>query len=78
MRALLDTSILIPILEPGQAPPDLSDVDEALVSSLSFAELTIGLHSATTVSVFRHRTARLAALRDLFGAGLPFNDACER
>ncbi|MCL2804277.1 MAG: PIN domain-containing protein [Micrococcales bacterium] len=78
MRVLLDTSVLIPISEAGQEPPDLSDVDDALVSTLSFAELAIGVHSATNVAVLRHRTARLAALREVFGAGLPFDDDCEK
>jgi len=78
MKALLDTSILIPISQAGQEPPDLSDVDDALVSTLSFAELAIGVHSAAEVAVLRHRSARLAALRDLFGVGVPFDDDCER
>jgi len=78
MRALLDTSILIPVSEPGQEPPDLSDIDDAMVSTLSFVELAIGVHSATNVTVLRHRSARMAALRDLFGEGLPFDGDCEQ
>jgi len=77
VKALLDTSILIPFSEAGQEPPDLSDIADALVSTLSFAELAIGVHSATDVAVLRHRSARLAKLRSVFGAGLPFDDRCE-
>jgi len=78
MRALLDTSVLVPVSEPDQAPPDLRDIDEVLVSTLSFAELAIGVHSAASVAVLRHRLDRLAVLRDLFGQGLPFDEDCVR
>jgi len=78
MRALLDTSLLVPMSEPGQTPPDLTDVDDVLVSALSFAELAIGIHAATTVTVLRHRSVRLTALRQLFGQGLAFDETCVR
>ena len=78
MRALLDTSVLVPMSEPGQAPPDLSDIDEVLVSMLSYVELTIGVQASSSVAVFRHRSARLAALRRAFGQGIPFDEDCLR
>jgi predicted nucleic acid-binding protein len=76
MKALLDTSILIPLFEPHQTTPDLSSVDEALVSTLSFAELAIGVSAAIEARIVRHRMSRLAMVRQLFGEGLPFDHDC--
>lgn len=76
MNALLDTNILIASGSPGETPPDLRDFDDLLVSSLTWAELTKGLHTTTTLTEFRTRMARLNALQQTFGAGLPFDDAC--
>jgi hypothetical protein len=45
------------------------------VSSLSWAELGFGIHKARNPLERAHREARLARLRQLFGAGLPFDDA---
>jgi len=76
MRALLDTSVLVPISEPGQAPPDLSDIDDVMVSMLSYVELVIGVQASSSVAVFRHRSARLDGLRRAFGPGVPFDEDC--
>lgn len=76
MIALLDTNILIASDSDGEAPPDLGGFDDLRVSSLSWAELTKGLHTASTLAAFRARSARLGALRRTFGAGLPFDDDC--
>ena len=78
MKALLDTSVLVPTFEPGQTAPDLSDFDDVLVSVLSFTELAIGVRTIADVTVLRRRMTRMTALRELFGQGLPFDDACLR
>jgi predicted nucleic acid-binding protein len=49
-----------------------------VVSSLSWSELTKGLHVTTSLPVFKERLARLEALRRAFGDGLPYDDACVR
>jgi len=78
VRALLDTSVLVALSELGESTPDLSDIDYLLVSTLSFAELVIGIHAATNVSIVRHRIARLSMLRQTLGQGLPFDESCMR
>lgn len=76
MIALLDTNILIAADADAETPASLSDFSDLRVSSLSWAELAKGLHTTTDLAVFKHRSARLAALRDTFGEGLPFDDRC--
>jgi len=76
MRALLDTSVLIPTFEPGENQPALADIEDALVSALSFVELAIGVHAARDLTSLRRRSTRLANLRDVFGNGLPFDADC--
>lgn len=76
MIALLDTNILIATDSRGETAPELSDFEDLHVSSLSWAELAKGLHTTTDLPVFKLRSARLAALRSVFGEGLPFDDRC--
>ena len=45
---------------------------------LSYVELTIGVQASSNVTIFRHRSARLNALRKAFGQGAPFDEDCLR
>jgi predicted nucleic acid-binding protein len=74
--ALLDTSILIAFVSPDEATPDLSEFVSVQVSSLSWHELTLGLHLARDIAEYRRRTQALSGLRSVFGAGLPYDDQC--
>lgn len=76
MIALLDTNILIASDAEGEMPASLSDFEDLQVSSLSWAELTKGLHTTADLATFKRRSARLSALRDAFGEGIPFDDRC--
>lgn len=76
MIALLDTNILIAADTDGEEPATLSDFADLRVSSLSWTELAKGLHTTTDLAVFKRRSARLSALRDAFGEGIPFDDRC--
>ena len=78
MNGLLDTNILIARFSPGEPVGDLSDFTGLYVSSLSWAELTRGLHVTTDLATYKARAARLASLQSTFGAGLPFDDDCVR
>lgn len=78
MIALLDSNILIAKEAVGEAAPDLADYDGLVVSSLSWAELTKGLHATADLLQFKARLARFTALREAFGSGIPFDDACVR
>jgi len=68
VRVVLDTSVLI------ATDFDLPEA-QVSVSSLSWAELGFGLHKARDPLERANREARLARLRQLFGRGLPFDDA---
>lgn len=74
--ALLDTNILVARDSPGEPAPDLSGYDALVVSALSWSELTKGLHTTTELAEFKARLARFTALRETFGSGIPFDDAC--
>lgn len=76
MIALLDTSILIAQGSSAESTSDLSGYDDLQVSSISWSELTMGLHAAHTLSVYKEREARLTDLRKVFGAGIPYDDQC--
>jgi predicted nucleic acid-binding protein len=77
MRALADTSILIALVSPAETTPDLADFDAGvLVSTLSWAELAVGLRTAATVESARRRRAEYDELRERFTAVLPFDEAC--
>lgn len=76
MTALLDSSVLIARESQDEPAPDLSSFDSLVVSSLSWSELTKGLHATSDLLTFKARLARFAALREAFGTGVPFDDAC--
>lgn len=76
MIALLDTNILIAAETASESRPDLSGFAQLVVSSLSWSELTIGLHATTELTEFKARLARISALRAAFGEGLAFDDSC--
>lgn len=76
MIALLDTNILIAREAPDEPAPDLSGYDRLVVSSLSWSNLTRGLHVTTSLVEFKARLARFNALRSAFGPGVAFDDAC--
>lgn len=76
MIGLLDTSILIAATAPQETAPDLSDFDEVVVSSLTWSELTMGLHATTSLTVYKQREARLETLKSLFGPGIAYDDDC--
>ncbi|MDR0432614.1 MAG: PIN domain-containing protein [Bifidobacteriaceae bacterium] len=76
MIGLLDTSVVIAANKPGESPPDLSDFDEVLISSLTFAELEFGLRPGRGAPISSGRRQRLDEIRDRFGPGLPFDAPC--
>ena len=70
MRALLDTSVLIA----GRF--ELDDSYDTAVASLSYAELRFGANLPTLSAAERAvRLKRIADLEQMYGAGLPFDDA---
>lgn len=77
MRALLDTNILIATVS-DEPTPDLNSYDDVAVSVLTWSELVRGLHLTTDLDAFKVRLARFNRLRDLFGPGLAYDEACVR
>ncbi|GAB3799166.1 hypothetical protein GCM10028798_12150 [Humibacter antri] len=71
--ALLDTSVLVALKQPSEAPPELGRFDSLFISSLSYSELRMGLCTVTGKEAERRRDA-LDELALVFGAGLPFDD----
>lgn len=67
MRVVLDTSALI-------TPIALSPDSETAVSSISFAELALGVETASDPVERAVRRTRLDRLRSALGPGLPFDD----
>ncbi len=76
LRALLDTNILIATASTREPVPDLGGFDDLLVSTLSWSEMTRGVHAAKSISVYRERHRMLQALQATFGDGLPYDDTC--
>lgn len=74
--ALLDTSALITSMD-TDAMADLA-FERLTVSSLTYAELRLGLVTARDRASLDHRTSRLIDIAQLLGPGLPFDDACAR
>jgi predicted nucleic acid-binding protein len=68
VRIILDTNVLIGEL------PDLDLTDELSVSSVSYAELEARTRLAPNAADAAGRVRRLARARDIYGAGLPFDD----
>lgn len=76
MIALLDTNILVASKSETEPAPDLSGFDDLMVSSLSWSELVMGLHTTKSLTEYKRRARRLSALQDTYGAGLPYDDDC--
>lgn len=74
--ALVDTSALISSVDAGEV--EALPYDVLFVSALTYAELRLGLVTATDVTVLRHRMRRIDEIAELFGPGLPFDDDCAR
>ena len=77
MNALLDTSILISIAASDETTPDLTDFANLYVSSLTWNELTLGMHQVKSLQEYKRRAARIQALKKTLGRGLPFDDDCD-
>ena len=73
---MLDTSVLIASRSHSEALPDLQGFDDLTVSSVSYSELTMGLHSTQDLVTYKQRHARLSQLKETFGAGIPYDDVC--
>ncbi|ACZ31634.1 PilT protein domain protein [Xylanimonas cellulosilytica DSM 15894] len=76
MRALLDTNILVALMSAEEEDPDLDEVDESWVSSLTWTELLLGMHVTDKLGIYKERASRLDHLQSAFGPGLPFDDEC--
>ena len=72
--ALLDTSALINAVD-ARAVASLP-FERLFIASLTYAELRLGLATATDLTVLRQRMQRVDDITRLFGPGLPFDDAC--
>lgn len=74
--ALLDTSALIGTVdaETIEALP----YDRLLISALTYAELRLGLITASDTGTLRHRVRRIDEISRAFGAGVSFDGACAR
>lgn len=72
MRGLLDTSILIALVDPDEDSPELSGFTALAISSLSFSEVHVGVAGAAPDSTQRAvRASELDKTRASFGAGIP-------
>ena len=74
--ALLDTSALISAVDTGvvrELPFSL-----LTISSLTYAELRLGLVTARGTDALKHRSRRLVDIAQHFGPGIPFDDDCAR
>ncbi|MDQ4503558.1 PIN domain-containing protein [Sinomonas sp. ASV322] len=69
MRAVFDTSVVI-----DREPATFGGVTEYAITSITYAELQFGVVAAKTADARVARAARLGAIREAFGAGLPFDD----
>jgi hypothetical protein len=69
LRAVFDTSVVI-----DREPGSFEGITEYAVTSITYAELQFGVVAAKTADSRVARTARLGAIRESFGAGLPFDD----
>lgn len=71
--ALLDTSVVIALFQEARRFT-LASYARVAVSSLTFAELRLGIAMAATADVARIRMAALEQAQSLFGTGIPFDD----
>ncbi len=77
MRGLLDTNILIALLDPQQETPDLSGFTGLTISSLSLSEMHMGVAAMASDRTKKAlRENELARTRATFGAGIPYDDRC--
>ena len=76
MNALLDTNVIVALGSPAESVPDLSGFDRLYASALTWAEMTKGLHTPTSISVYKQRRARFDEARAALGVGIPFDDDC--
>ena len=77
MRGLLDTNILIALLDPEQETPDLRGFTGLTISSLSLSEMHMGVAAmASDPTKKALRENELARTRATFGAGIPYDDRC--
>ncbi|MBK7822205.1 MAG: PIN domain-containing protein [Tessaracoccus sp.] len=71
--ALLDTSVLIALTQEGRTL-DLGSYKRLYVSSVSYAELRLGVACASDAESAVSRYSALEDIVSLFGEGLPFDD----
>lgn len=76
LAALLDTNILLAIVNANEHSPSLDGFDQVYVSTLTWAELTRGIYGAADVVTYRRRKRDFDRLVDEFGEGIPFGDEC--
>jgi toxin FitB len=74
--ALLDTSALISAVDAGVVRT--LPFSQLTISSLSYAELRLGLVTAKGLDALNHRSRRLLDISQQFGHGIPFDDECAR
>ncbi|MDR1393274.1 MAG: PIN domain-containing protein [Bifidobacteriaceae bacterium] len=75
-RVLLDTSVVIALVKPSEATPDLTDFDGVAVSCLTWSELAAGLHSAPNVESMSRRLDEYDRLRTLLNQTIPYDESC--
>ena len=72
-RALLDTSLVIALFQERRTFA-LGDFATLALSSLTYAELRLGIAMAATADIVRRRVAALERAEEIFGPGIPFDD----
>ncbi|WP_197280995.1 PIN domain-containing protein [Microbacterium sp. No. 7] len=75
--ALLDTSTVIALFQ-EQRRFTLEGFERVALSSLTYAELRLGVAMATTATVARQRMTAFETAREVFGDGIPFDDGAAR
>ncbi|MDR1188785.1 MAG: PIN domain-containing protein [Bifidobacteriaceae bacterium] len=75
MEAVADTSIVIALENASEPNPDLTGIVVA-VSTLTWSEMAVGLHTATGVVELGRRLRALQDLRESLPQTLPYDDAC--
>lgn len=76
MNVLADTSVVIALHSRDEPTPDLSAATMITVSTLTWTEILLGLHTTRDLDVYKERSLRYERQRDDFGPGIPFDDAC--
>ncbi len=70
---LLDTSVVIALTQEGR-DIDLGEYEHLFISSITYAELRLGVASARSARAAISRAAALEEILLLFGSGLAFDD----